>query len=107
MQVLAVIQNYENLSSEMGVVRAAEAEAPTAQAARAPARDSAADGTSPAALHRNSKRKSMREVHLPPVAAQPTVFRQAALPVDDDDEGICYVDKLQALASPCGRAAVA
>ena len=39
----------------------------------------------------------MREVHLPPVAAQLAVFHQAAVPAaaDDDDEGIRYVDKLQ------------
>ena len=97
MQVLAVIQNYENLSSEVSAGRAVESEVPAARAAKVPARDSAADGTSPASLHRNSKRKSMREVHLPPVAAQLAVFHQAAVPAaaDDDDEGIRYVDKLQ------------
>ena len=51
--------------------------------------------------------KAMRQVHLPPVAAQISTFQQREAPEgDEDDEGIRYVDKLQVgTAQPRPRSA--
>jgi len=54
-------------------------------------------------------RQSVRQLHLPPIASQLSTF--TALPaVNDEDEGILYVDKLQvrAVRPPlilCGQSA--
>ena len=42
------------------------------------------------------RRRSTRLYHLPPVALQPSMYAQQPVAEDDEDEGIKYVDKLQA-----------
>ena len=97
--VLNVIQNYESLATEhpsaaSSRLSAASVDSSVGGPPGASTRDSAA---------RQSRRKSMRTVHLPPVASELQVFHQAPEPPkspsadddDDDDGGIKYVEKLQ------------
>ena len=102
--VLEVIQNYENLASELPVVQPPVVREAGAGAERAggygsgshrcsvSSTGSIGDAAVPASF------PTVQQVHMPPVASQPSVFKQAPRVVEDDDDdegGIEYVANLQ------------
>mmetsp|Transcript_46738 Transcript_46738/g.77372 ORF Transcript_46738/g.77372 Transcript_46738/m.77372 type:complete len:928 (+) Transcript_46738:63-2846(+) len=94
--VLTVIQNYEHLNLPCEPTVSTSLDTRTSASATA--------STDPPQLARESRHRSMRQVHLPPVVARPVVFAQTAAvnDPDDEDEGIRYVDKLQVVGGILG-----
>ena len=110
--VLAVIQNYENLATELPpatppVARSSSVPLPLSATPRSAS--SSVDSSSGAAPAKEFL--TVAQVHMPPAATQPSIFRQ--LPKlgggdDDDDEGgIDYVANLQVSGGILGLPLVA
>ena len=97
--VLSVIQNYENLAPESEAAASSKAAASLdSRLSQASVASSAADESAPPKIP--LKRKSMRQVHLPPVVTEVTTFKEKPKEsLDDEDEGIQYVENLQARRS--------
>ena len=120
--MLTVIQNYESVAAEsagdaLGPVAATSAAAVAAGTAASvseggqrapppppPPMQMSAPGAPPAHLDQAlARQQSVRQVHLPPVASQPSVFTQLPAPPDEDeDEGIRYVDNLRVVGGLLG-----
>ena len=97
--VLAVIQNYENLATELPpatppVARSSSVPLPLSATPRSAS--SSVDSSSGAAPAKEFL--TVAQVHMPPAATQPSIFRQLPKLGDDDDDdegGIDYVANLQ------------
>ena len=117
-----MIQNYESVAAEsagdaLGPVAATSAAAVAAGTAASvseggqrapppppPPMQMSAPGAPPPHLDQAlARQQSVRQVHLPPVASQPSVFTQLPAPPDEDeDEGIRYVDNLRVVGGILG-----
>ena len=110
MQVLGVIQNFETLANEAARTAEIGPESPREAKAVPQAPPAGGESENSPQTRRAPLNKAMRQVHLPPVAAQISTFHQKGAPAgDEDDEGIRYVDKLQvgtARPRPSGSALV-
>ena len=95
-QVLSVIQNYENLATESSADHRQTASL-DARLSVSSVTSSVTDEASAGVPRIKPARKSMRQLHLPPVASEVMTFKESTQlkSVDEDDEGIKYVDQLQ------------
>ena len=110
--VLAVIQNYENLATELP-----PATPPVARSSSVPLPLSATPRSASSSVDLSSGAAPAKEfltvaqVHMPPAATQPSIFRQLPKLGDDDDDddegGIDYVANLQVSGGILGLPLVA
>ena len=111
--VLAVIQNYENLATELPpatppVGRSSSVPLPLSATPRSSVSVDSISSAAPA-----KEFLTVAQVHMPPAATQPSIFRQLPKPSggggdDDDDEGgIDYVANLQVSGGILGLPLVA
>ena len=97
--VLAVIQNYENLATELPPVAPPIGRSSSLPQSAAPpslrgSASSSIDSSSGAAP--TQEFLTVAQVHMPPAATQASIFRQAPKLADEDEEGgIDYVANLQ------------